>query len=162
MTECVDVKLRPATPDDHEFMAALYASTRHEELRDTGWPEAQKTAFLRMQFEAQSRHYDEHYAGAERNLVVLDGEPVGRFWIYRMPSEIRIVDIALLPDARNRGIGKSLLDGLIAEANRERAKVTIHVERFNPAMRLYERLGFRKVKEVGPYDFMERPVDPFS
>lgn len=162
MAEVREVKLRPATRDDHEFMAALYASTRMEELRDTGWPESQKAAFLRMQFEAQAKHYDEHYAGAERNIVVLNGEPVGRFWIYRMPSEIRIVDIALLPAARNRGIGKSLLDGLIAEANRAGAKVTIHVERFNPALRLYERLGFRKVKEVGPYDFMERPVDPFS
>jgi hypothetical protein len=86
MTEPVDVSLRPATPDDHEFMAALYASTRMEELRDTGWPESQKAAFLRMQFEAQAKHYEEHYAGAERNIVVLNGEPVGRFWIFRMPS----------------------------------------------------------------------------
>lgn len=156
------ISFRPVVAEDHEFLASLYASTREEELRDTGWSEAQKAAFLRMQFEAQLAHYAEHYAGAERDIVLLAEEPIGRLWIYRMPSEIRIVDISLIPAARKRGIGRHLLERVIAEAKARRAKVTIHVERFNPAMRLYERLGFRKVKEVGPYDFMERPVDPFS
>jgi ribosomal protein S18 acetylase RimI-like enzyme len=156
------ISFRPVVAEDHEFLAALYASTREDELRDTGWPDAQKAAFLRMQFEAQLAHYAEHYAEAERNIILLAGEPIGRLWIYRMPSEIRIVDISLIPSARKRGIGRFLLERVIAEAAAKRAKVTIHVERFNPAMHLYQRLGFGKVREVGPYDFMERPIDPFS
>lgn len=134
----------------------MYASTRQEELAQTGWSEEQKASFLRQQFEAQSRYYREHYAGAEFSVILSDGRPAGRLYVARWPGEIRIVDIALLPERRNRGIGTKLLEDLIAESEASGKPLSIHVERFNPALRLYERLGFREVADKGVYFLMER------
>jgi len=134
----------------------VYASTRQEELAQTGWSEEQKASFLRQQFEAQSRYYREHYAGAEFSVILSDGRPAGRLYVARWPGEIRIVDIALLPERRNRGIGTKLLEDLIAESEASGKPLSIHVERFNPALRLYERLGFREVADKGVYFLMER------
>jgi len=85
----------------------------------------------------------------------LDGQRVGRLYVSRWSDEIRIVDIALLPDSCNRGIGTTLLRQLQAEAHASGKPLRIHVERFNPALRLYERLGFREIADRGVYLFME-------
>jgi ribosomal protein S18 acetylase RimI-like enzyme len=148
--------LRAAEPGDREFLAALYASTREQELAPLPWTDGQKAAFLCMQFEAQQRHYEEHYPAAERSIVVCEGQAVGRFWVDRGEDGFLVLDIALLPAWRGRGIGGALLEALIAEADACGRAVTLHVERFNPARRLYDRLGFRKKSEEGPYDLLER------
>jgi ribosomal protein S18 acetylase RimI-like enzyme len=121
------------------------------------WDDAQKDAFLRSQFDAQDAWYCEHYAAASFDVIVLDGEPAGRLYVHRGESEIRIVDIALLPKHRGTGVGTSLLRELLAEADAAGKRVTIHVERLNPACRLYERLGFVVVEDKGVYLFLERP-----
>ena len=77
-------------------------------------------------------------------------------YLDRRAAEIRIVDIALLPPWRNRGVGTALLRNILAEGERAELPITIHVECFNPALRLYERLGFRKVEDKGVYYFMEK------
>ena len=82
--------------------------------------------------------------GASFDVIVVDGQPVGRLYVARWSDEIRIVDIALLSDYCNRGIGTTLLRGLQSEAAAAGKPLRIHVERFNPALRLYERLGFRR------------------
>ncbi len=145
--------LRPARPADAPFFAALYASTRQEELAATGWPHAQVDAFLASQFDLQSAHYAAHYADAAFSVVEDDGEPIGRLIVSTGLDEVRIVDVALLAAARGRGIGSGLVRGVLAAAAGRR--VTIHVEALNPAMRLYERLGFRPVEAHGVYWLME-------
>lgn len=151
--------LRPITDADAGFLFRLYASTREEEMKLTDWTEEEQAAFLRMQFDAQHRHYQEHYAGARFDLVVADGEPIGRLYVdrspERFPGEIRLVDIALVPERRGRGLGSRLLGELMDEARDADKRLTIHVETFNPAMRLYERLGFRPISEYGMYHLME-------
>ena len=102
-----------------------------------------------------TRHYQEHYAGAAFDVILVDGQPAGRLYVAREEDEIRIVDIALLPEYRNRGIGTTLLRGLQSEAAAAGKPLRIHVERFNPALRLYERLGFRRSTDRGVYLFME-------
>ena len=124
------------------------------------WDDAQKDAFLRMQFDAQDAWYREHYAEASFEVIKADGEPAGRLYVNRGRSEIRIVDIALLPEHRGDGIGTSLLRDLLAEADAVGKRVTIHVERLNPALRLYERLGFALAEDKGVYLFLERPARP--
>ncbi|MFW6077993.1 MAG: GNAT family N-acetyltransferase [Gemmatimonadota bacterium] len=153
----LDLALRDATPDDRELLYRVYASTRREELAAVPWSGEQKDAFLRMQFDAQDRHYREHYADAAFHVVERHGEPVGRLYVARWPDEIRIVDIALLPEHRGRGIGTALLEALLAEADAAGSGVSIHVERFNRARRLYERLGFAEVEDRGVYLLMKRP-----
>jgi ribosomal protein S18 acetylase RimI-like enzyme len=135
----------------------MYASTREDELAQTGWSEAQKTAFLRQQFEAQHGYYREHYSEASFDVILSDGYPIGRLYVARWPEEIRIVDIALLPEHRNSGIGTALLQNLISESEESGKPLSIHVERFNmQALRLYERLGFRKAADKDVYFLMER------
>jgi ribosomal protein S18 acetylase RimI-like enzyme len=124
------------------------------------WDDAQKDAFLRQQFEAQDAWWRENYAQASFDVVVVDGEPAGRLYVHRGESEIRIVDIALLPEYRGREIGTGLLGDLLAEADAAGKSVTIHVERLNPALVLYERLGFALAEDKGVYLFLERPARP--
>lgn len=151
------VELRPATDADRPFLAAVYASTREQELAAVPFTPDQRQAFLDHQFAAQSRHYAEHYADASYDVVVVDGAPAGRLIVGRWPRELRIVDVALLPDFRGRGVGSQLLAPLLAEADARGVPTTIHVEQQNPARRLYRRLGFVPVEEVGPYHRFERP-----
>jgi ribosomal protein S18 acetylase RimI-like enzyme len=155
--------LRPAEAADRDLLFRVYASTREDELALTNWDDAQRTAFLTQQFTAQATHYREHYPGAVFNLILLDGDPVGRLYLHRRPSEVRIMDIALLPPHRNRGIATALLRDLQTEAAVAAKPLTIHVEQFNPALRLYTRLGFRPIAEHGVYLLMEwrAPDTPF-
>jgi ribosomal protein S18 acetylase RimI-like enzyme len=148
--------LRPVQPEDREFLFQVYAGTRQEELSLVDWDEAQKASFLRQQFDAQDRYYRENYPGAEFWVITWQGEPVGRLYLHRQPGELRIMDIALLPAFRARGLGTSLLGDIIAQGERAGVPVTIHVERFNPALRLYQRLGFVLVEDRGVYWFLER------
>lgn len=150
-----DVTLRPESDADEAFSRAVYASTRADELRRVPWTDEQKAAFVSMQFEAQRAHYREHFATASFDVVVADGEDAGRLYVGRYDREIRVVDIALLPAYRGRGIGTRLLTGLLDEARASGRTVVIHVEHANPARTLYDRLGFVPVGEVGPYVRME-------
>ncbi len=149
------LNLRPAEAADRDLLFRIYASTREEELALTDWDEAQKMAFLTQQFTAQDTYYREHYPGAVYNVILHDDEPVGRLYIHCRPDEIRVMDIALLPSHRNRGIATALLRDLHTEATAVSKPLTIHVEQFNPALRLYTRLGFRTIAEHGVYLLME-------
>jgi len=151
------VELLPVAAGDREFLYRVYASTREEELAVVPWDDTQKDAFLRMQFEAQDQWYREQYPQATFEVIVVDGEPAGRLYLNRGNAEIRIVDIALLPDHRRNGVGTSLLRDLLVEADAAGKRVSIHVERLNPALRLYERHGFSVAEDKGVYLFLERP-----
>ena len=153
--------LRPVLPEDREYLFQVYASTRQEELSVVDWDERQKEQFLRQQFDAQDRTYRANYAGAEFQVIVWKGEPVGRLYLHRQPCEIRIMDIALLPAFRSQGLGTFILSTILAEGDRAGVPVTIHVERFNPALRLYQRLGFVQAEDRGVYWFLtRRPAPP--
>ncbi len=150
------VALRPAAAtDDEPFLLSVYASTRAEELAPVPWSDEQKAAFVAMQFAAQSAHYAQHYDGLSSDVILVDGEPAGRLLVARWREEIRIVDIALLPAFRGRGAGSELLAELMDEATEMGKRLSIHVERDNRALALYERLGFEAVGETGVYLRME-------
>jgi ribosomal protein S18 acetylase RimI-like enzyme len=146
---------RPIGPEDAAFLYKVYASTRADELALTDWDEAQKEAFLTMQFNAQHQDYQANYTDADFLIILLGDRSIGRLYLDRLETEIRIIDIALLPEYRNSGIGTALLKDILAEAARVGKPVRIHVEMFNPAFRLYQRLGFRKLEDRGVYYFME-------
>jgi ribosomal protein S18 acetylase RimI-like enzyme len=148
------IALRPITPADDAFLARVYASSRADELAITGWGEELKADFCRRQFDAQSAYYTANYPGASFQIIERDGWPVGRLYVDRWEKEIRIVDITLLPEFRGSGIGTKLLGELQDEARAAGKTLTIHVERFNRALTLYQRLGFREIEDKGVYLLM--------
>ena len=145
---------RGTTDADLPFLARLYASTRMEELSVTDWSDAQKAAFLQMQFDAQHAHYQRHYQGTDFLVIERAAQSIGRLYLARWRAEHRIVDIALLPEHRRAGLGTALLRDLLDEAARAAKALTIHVEKFNPALTLYRGLGFVAAGEEGAYDLM--------
>ena len=147
--------LRPVVDDDQTFLRQVYASTRASELEHVPWSADQKAAFCDMQFTAQDTHYRANYATAEYFVIEREGVSAGRLYVDRQSSAIHIIDIALLPEHRGAGLGTCLLKQLMAEAAAGGKKVTIYVEKFNPALSLYRRLGYQHMEELGVYYLME-------
>jgi len=147
-----------AETDSHvPFLSILYASTRTEELAAVPWSAEQKMAFLAQQFHAQRKHYHQHYPDTQWQVIEHDGAAVGRLYLDSRENEIRIIDIALMPEARGKGFGTALLEDIIEEAISVGKAISIHVERMNPALSLYRRLGFQEVEDKGVYLLMEHP-----
>lgn len=119
------------------------------------WSDAEKEAFLRMQFRAQSAHYAKSYPAGSFDIIMSGGQPAGRLITNRTADRLHVVDIALLPEFRGQGIGTYFLQSLIDEARAKGIKTTIYVEFVNPAQRLYFRLGFQKVEEQGVHWLLE-------
>ena len=152
--------LRPICRDDEAFLLQVYASTREDELAQVDWSQEQKNAFVCMQFEAQRAYYETMFPAAAYQIILVGDRPVGRPYVDQRDDEIRLIDIALLPEQRGAGIGTTLLDDILVRAQTIDKKVRIHVEQFNPAVRLYERLGFVNIEQQGIYFLMEwSPAD---
>ncbi len=139
---------------DMSFLARVYASTRTEELAAAPLSDAQKASFLAEQFRLQHAHYQKYYPDADWLVTMRGGEDIGRLYVERWPTQHRIIDIAFLPEHRGKGLGEALLRDLMDEAAAVAKDVSIHVEKFNPAMRLYQRLGFTTEEDKGVYDLM--------
>lgn len=152
-----ETTLRPAIDEDLPFLLRLYGTVREPELEQLPWTREQKDGFVLHQFQAQHAWWHEHYAGTTFDLVLVDGVPAGRLYVGRWEATIRVVDIALLPEYRNTGIGSRLMAAVLAEGDAAGKPVSIHVERYNPALRLYLRLGFVEKEDKGVYVLMERP-----
>lgn len=143
------VSLRPASANDEAFVRQVYASTRQEEMQSWGWTAEQQQHFVRMQFDARRSAYAATYP-VSVECVILDADvPAGSITVSRSSAEIRLVDIALLPEHRSRGIGTILLSMLTRESMSSDIPVRLSVVRGNPAYHLYERLGF-VVTDAGP------------
>jgi ribosomal protein S18 acetylase RimI-like enzyme len=149
------VTLRPVTDGDRELLLSVYDAARAEELDRLPWGPGQREAFVRMQFDLQDAQYRMHNPHGRFDVVEVAGRPAGRLYVDRRPDDIRIVDIALLPELRGAGIGGHLIQALIDEAAASGRTVSIHVEVHNRAAGLYRRLGFVAVGELGLYRRME-------
>ncbi len=148
------ISLRPAEADDEAFLFQLYRDTRAEEMAAWGWNDAQQQAFLSMQFRARNLSYSA-YPNTQHSIILNADQPIGRMLISRKDDEIRLVDIALLAEARGQGIGAKLIAGLFEFAAEENKPMRLHVEKFNPAFRLYQRLGFQIIEDTGAQFLME-------
>jgi ribosomal protein S18 acetylase RimI-like enzyme len=144
-----DIALRPITPEDESFLFEVYASTRADEMKLVPWSEAQQEEFLRMQFAAQHKYYQSEYPAADYQIILLHHRSIGRLYVDRRASEIRILDVTLLPEYRNRGIGTPLIQALIDEGKNTGKAVGIYVDNFGVAASFFERLGFSKVENNG-------------
>lgn len=150
-----EVALRPCVAEDDEFLRRVYHSTREDELRVLPWSDADKAAFLDMQFGAQKKHYEATYPHCDFRVILVDGTAAGRLYVNRSASDINVLDIALLPKYRGRGIGSALLEAILEEGRVSQRTVSLHVEQYNPARRLYARMGFRPLESNGVYERMQ-------
>lgn len=157
MDESVEVRLRAVGVEDEDFLLQVYAASRADELALVPWDEEQKRAFVRQQFEAQHAQYYERFPDAEYSVILYGDRQVGRFWIGRTPEQIRLLDIAILPEFQNRGIGAALLKTLLAESEAAGKPLRHMVFKMNTAaLRFYERFGFSPIEDIGAYIHMER------
>ena len=150
------VELRPVSDTDNEFLLGVYASTREEELEQAEWAEGQKEMFLRWQLGLQRREYEARFPDAAYDIILVDQQPAGRIWVGSDDEQIRLLDIALLPQFQNRGVGTELVRRLIKEAAKQ-GKALRHMVFVlnNNAERFYERLGFKLIEDFGAYKHME-------
>lgn len=151
----MSITLRDVTPEDDAFLREVYASARALEMAVVPWSDEQKTAFLKLQFDAQDSYYRAQFPAAEFQVIMNNDAAVGRLYLLREGDEIRILDITILPDFRSQGIGTSLIKPLLDEAASGDKKVTIWVENFNPSQALFRRLGFSLVQEDGINQLLE-------
>lgn len=149
-------------PADAPFLFTVYASTRSQELAGVDWTPASEEAFLRMQHDAQLAAYRARHPRGAFLVVALEDRPVGRLFLALLDRHVRIIDLALLPDVRGAGIGTSLLEAILAGADAARMRVSLHVERGNRALRLYERLGFVPAGGDDVYLLLEHEPTPRS
>ena len=147
--------LRPETDDDIPFLTLLYGTTRALELEQVDWPVEQKVAFVEQQFNAQRIHYRGKIAGCAFDVIEKDGVPIGRLYLQERENRLHIVDIALMPEWTGKGLGSIILQGLIETAGSKGKGVGIFVEKYNPALRLYRRLGFTEIQDTDVYFEME-------
>ncbi|MEM7357655.1 MAG: GNAT family N-acetyltransferase [Pseudomonadota bacterium] len=150
-----DLQFRAITDADLSFLETLYSTTRAAELSQVPWTQEQKDEFIAMQFNAQHTFYQEHFTKATYEIVSKDGFDIGRLYVDERDDETRIIDIALMPNYQKMGIGRYLLEQEMDKAKERGVPVTIHVEKNNPAMSLYKRLGFELVEDQGVYDLMK-------
>ncbi len=132
-------------PEDELFLFGLYAASRQDEVAAWGWNEAQSEPFLRMQWSMQVRSYAMQYPDAESLILTQEGERIGRCLVQHGEAHDRVIDLAISPEQRNRGIGTSVLQALQRGAERRKVPLLLSVNYGNPARRLYERLGFQPI-----------------
>jgi ribosomal protein S18 acetylase RimI-like enzyme len=143
------ITLRPVEAADEEFLVAVYRSTRQAELAHVPWRPEQKAAFVRAQFAAQKQHYAREYPAASHEVICLGDTAVGRVYLARNADALHVLDITILPEHRNRGIGSTVLRRIMEEAQASGKPVTIYAESFNPSLHLFRKLGFEQVSENG-------------
>lgn len=151
------VTLRPITGADEPFLARLFATTREAELAPVPWTDEQKAAFVAQQFAAQSAAYGA-YEVRDFQVIEQDGEPIGRLYLTEMHGGLHVTDLALLPEQCGQGIGSAVLAQVIADGDASGRPVSLYVERWNPAQRLYARLGFVPIGSDDVYLLLQRPV----
>ena len=150
--------MRPTCAADEAFLFRLFCSAQEDKFDSLRLPPDEKEHLLRMEFTAQCRQYCSQYPNADFDLVMNNGIPVGNFYAQYAPDEFVLIDISLLPEHRNSGIGTQLVRDLIAEANAVGRPLHAHVLKQNPAWRLWQRLGFRQVGDDGVYLKIEVPA----
>jgi len=143
------LKLSPVDNFDAPFLLMVYASTRSKEMAVVSWSDEQKRIFLEMQFQAQHNYYLSRYPNASYSIINLEGQPIGRLYVERQEDKIKILDITVLPEYRNRGVGTKLIAEILQAGEQAEKPVQIYIESYNPSANLFSRLGFHPTAEEG-------------
>ncbi len=147
--------LRSEREDDGAFRFQLFCASRQPDFARLLPPDMLET-IMRQQFHAQTEGYRAQFPRARRDIIELAGKPVGRIVVDRAEKVLHIVDQAITPELRNRGIGTTVMRALMDEARRTNRAVRLSVAAANgQALRLYRRLGFVPIDSTEPYLWLE-------
>lgn len=149
-------RLTPVLPSDNPLLFEIYVSSRAEEMKLIQWTDEVKNTFLESQFQAQTLHYFSKYPDGSFELIKLENQTAGRLYQAELADEIRIIDITLLPQFRNQGIGTILLSDILKKAEKLQKSVRIYLETYNPSQNLFARLGFVPTSNDGVYSLWEK------
>lgn len=150
------LSFRPIAQGDLPFLQHVYATSRASEMSHSGWPGEQVAQFLAQQFSAQHQYYQAHFPDGEFLLIERQGQAIGRLYLFWGTTTLRLIDIALLPAETGQGIGSAILDELLRRTEARGLACELFVENYNPAQRLYARLGFLPIGESGVYRRLRR------
>jgi ribosomal protein S18 acetylase RimI-like enzyme len=157
-----DVTLRDLGAGDESVLFQLYSAVRSGELGMNSWPPDQRDLMLRIQFDAQRRGYREQFPRLDERLILRGGSPIG--WVVVDGSdsrELHGIDIALLAEARQQGVGTRVMQSLQEEAAAGNRPFVILVEHGNVrALAFHRRLGFRAVRDTEVHTVLEWRPDP--
>ena len=137
---------RPVTSADEPFLRCLYAASRADQMRETGWSPSRCRAYLDEQFDFQQRHFLARHPQALFLLLVLEGQPIGRLSWHGPAGRATLIDLCLAPAWRRRGVGSRVLAWLTESADRRGQVIGLHIDRESPACRLVRRFGFEAIE----------------
>ncbi|MDP4145256.1 MAG: GNAT family N-acetyltransferase [Bacillota bacterium] len=144
------ISLQPILPSDNDFLLKVFKECRTDLAFISGMNEEQKSNIIRQQFVIEQYQLKQTYPEAELNLVMFNGQPVGRLYINYGKNEDRIIAIGLLESYRFLGIGKKIMISVIETAAEKGKAVSLQVAWFNKsAYAFYEKLGFKVVEDNG-------------
>ena len=150
-----EIHLKPIESGDESFLFQIFAATRAEEMARVPWDNSLKQAFLWSQFQAQSEQYRIKYPAGDFSIILLDNQPAGRLYLGRLDDQLRIIDLALLPEFRRQGIAGKIMADLMAESRQKQKPIRVYVESFNPTLSWFFKLGFQKIDGDEVYYFLE-------
>ncbi len=150
-------------PDDADLLLAIFASTRESDLRllrlSGALSGSGSDAFLRMQFDAQSRHYGASYPNACDLIITVSDRPAGRILVDESATEILIIDLALLPEYRGIGVGAKLVRRMFESADANQLAIRCYVGTQSDARAFWDHLGFEELGSTGAHLMMERACE---
>jgi GNAT superfamily N-acetyltransferase len=152
----VTVSLRPETAADDAFVRRLVTATIIEELGADAWPEPMRTHLAGMQYALRRQSVHSRYPAGNSRIVLADGVESGWLFIGDLPDVLWIVEIMVAPELRGKGIGARAIGQAIEEAAGRPVRLKVNVTN-QRAIRLYERLGFRRAGGDEVQHLMERP-----
>jgi ribosomal protein S18 acetylase RimI-like enzyme len=134
-------KLRPAASTDYDFLYQLKVACLKEYVEATwGWDE-----------EDQQLRFADRFDPAAIKIIVANGQDIGQLVLEDTGEELYLAGLYIDPAWQNKGLGRGIIQDVIAEANKAGRIVSLQVLRVNPAKRLYERLGFEVVGKTATH-----------
>jgi GNAT superfamily N-acetyltransferase len=129
--------LRQANSTDFIFLKALHEAAMRPYVEAIwGWDEA-----------VQIQIFTDRFNPANVKIILVDGTEAGALAVENRGNEIFLSSITLLPVFQGKGIGSKIIETIKGAAARRNVPITLTVLKPNPAKSLYERLGFRVVRE---------------
>lgn len=152
-----NLRVRLVEPNDEPFVFMLFCSVRGPEYAASGLSSEEQMQILHHQYRAMHSTYAERFPNGQHYIVSEGDQDIGRIYVNESADEIRLLDVIVHPNQRNRGLGSKLLKQMIKHGKRHGKTVRFYVWATNhAAQRFYKRHGFVQVRDDQSYLLFER------